>query len=78
MMTDHYETSRPEARMLIAVAVPASVDINAPGDNTWPTSSGNVYTSVGCNVLVLVIKLASPAENDTVTKLTDNVAALAL
>ena len=71
-------TSRPEARMLIAVAVPARVEINPLGAKTWPTNSGKVYTSAGCKVLVLVIKLASPAEPETVTKLTDNVAALAL
>jgi hypothetical protein len=63
---------------LIALAVPAIVEIKLPGSKTCPTISGNVYTSDGCSVFVLVIKFALPAEPPPVTKLTLMVAALAL
>ena len=41
VMRDHV-TSRPLARMLMADAVPAMVEMNPPGANTCPTISGNV------------------------------------
>jgi hypothetical protein len=71
-------TCRPETRMLIALAVPAIVLIKSPAPRTCPTNSGNVYTSDACRVLVLVIKLVSPADPAVVTKLTEIVAADAL
>ena len=64
--------------MLIALAVPARVEINADGDNTCPTSSGKVYTSDGCNVLLFVMRLSLPSAPAAVTKFTLIVAALAL
>jgi hypothetical protein len=42
MVLDQDVTSRPEARMLMALAVPAIVEMNPLGASTWPTSSGNV------------------------------------
>jgi hypothetical protein len=42
--------------MLMAVAVPAMVEINPLAISTWPTISGKVYTSLAASVLVLVIK----------------------
>jgi hypothetical protein len=42
--------------MLMAVAVPAIVEMNPLGANTCPTNSGNVYVSDACSVLVLTIK----------------------
>lgn len=38
----HYPISLPDARMLIAEAVPASVEMNPPFAMTWPTNSGKV------------------------------------
>ena len=64
--------------MLIADAVPAIVEINPPGCRTWPTSSGNVYVSLGNSVLFLIIKFWLPDESNCVTRLTDRVAAEAL
>ena len=61
--------------MLMAVAVPAKVEMKSPSFSTCPTNSGNVYTSDGCSVLVLVIKLLLPAVPAVVTKLTLMVAA---
>ena len=38
----HYPISLPDARMLIAEAVPASVEMKPPFAMTWPTNSGKV------------------------------------
>lgn len=38
----HQVTSRPLTRMLIALAVPAIVEMKSPMPSTWPTSSGKV------------------------------------
>ena len=46
--------------------------------STWPTSSGNVYVSLGWSVLALTIKLLSLAEPAAVIRLTLIVAADAL
>ena len=64
--------------MLMAVAVPAMVEINPLAISTWPTISGKVYTSDAAKVLVLVIKFWLPAVSAAVTKLTLKVAAVAL
>ena len=64
--------------MLIALPVPAIVEINPPGGMIWPTSSGKVYTSAGDSDFSLVIKFKLPADPAKVTKFTLIVAALAL
>jgi hypothetical protein len=42
--------------MLMALAVPAIVEMKLPEDKIWPTSSGNVYTSDAAKDFCLVIK----------------------
>jgi hypothetical protein len=64
--------------MLMDVAVPAIVEMKSPERKAAPTSSGNVYVSLGCKVLVLTIKFSLPAVPVTVTKFTLMVAADAL
>jgi hypothetical protein len=64
--------------MLIDEAAEAIVEMNPPGDSTWPTNSGNVYVSEGSRVLALMIKFWLPDESNCVTRLTDRVAADAL
>ena len=76
--TNYHVTSRPDARMLMALAVPAMVEMNPLGASTCPTSSGNVYVSLACSVLVLTIRLSLLALPAAVTRLTLIVAAVAL
>jgi hypothetical protein len=64
--------------MLMALAVPAIVEMNPPGASAAPTISGNVYVSAGASVLVLTIKFWLPAVSAPVTKFTLIVAAEAL
>jgi len=64
--------------MLMALAVPAIVLMSPLGGRTCPTSSGKVYVSLACSVLVLTIKLSLPALPDGFTRFTLIVAADAL
>ena len=74
MMMNH-EISLPLTRMLMALAVPAIVEINPPDGKMWPTSSGKMYVSDAAKVRNLTIKLLSLAVPVAVTKLTLIVAA---
>jgi hypothetical protein len=65
-----HDTSLPLTRMLMALAVPAIVDINPPDGNIWPTSSGKMYVSDAAKDLALTIKLSLLAVPVAVTKLT--------
>ena len=62
----------------MALAVPATVEMNPPGGMIWPTSSGKVYTSDASSDFSLVIKFKLPAVPAKVTKFTLIVAVLAL
>lgn len=77
MMVNH-EISLPLTRMLIALAVPAIVEINPPDGKMWPTSSGKMYVSDAAKDLALTIKLSLLAVPVAVIKLTLMVAAEAL
>lgn len=68
MVVDH-ETSLPLTRMLMALAVPAIVEINPPEGKICPTSSGKRYVSDAAKVRCLTIKLLLPAASVAVTKL---------
>ena len=63
MMMNH-EISLPLTRMLMALAVPAIVEINPPDGKMWPTSSGKMYVSDAAKVRNLTIKLLSLAVPD--------------
>jgi len=62
--------------MLIVEAADAIVEMYPPGARICPTNSGNVYVSVGNNVLVLTTKFWFPALSKAVTKLTEIVRAV--
>jgi len=55
--------------MVIAVLL-AIVEIKLPPVRICPTISGKVYTSVGCSVLVCVIRFVIPAVPPEVTRFT--------
>jgi hypothetical protein len=69
-MVMNHETSRPLTRMLMALAVPAIVEINPPEGKICPTSSGKRYVSDAAKVRCLTIKLLLLAVPVAVTKLT--------
>ena len=69
-MVSNHDTSLPLTRMLMALAVPAIVEINPPDGNIWPTSSGKIYVSDAAKVRCLMIKLSLLAVPVAVTKLT--------
>jgi len=69
-MVVNHETSLPLTRMLMALAVPAIVDINPPEGKICPTSSGKIYVSDAAKDLFLTIKLLLLAVSVAVTKLT--------
>ena len=65
-----HETSLPLTRMLMALAVPAIVEINPPEGKICPTSSGKIYVSDAAKDLFLTIKLSLLAVPAAVIKLT--------
>lgn len=73
-----HDISLPLTRMLMALAVPAIVEINPPDGKMWPTSSGKMYVSDAAKDLALTIKLSLLAVPVAVIKLTLMVAAEAL
>ena len=77
-LNEIHDTSLPLTRMLMALAVPAIVEINPPDGNIWPTSSGKMYVSDAAKDLALTIKLSLLAVPVAVIKLTLMVAAEAL
>ena len=69
-MVVNHEISLPLTRMLMALAVPAIVEINPPEGKICPTSSGKIYVSDAAKDLFLMIKLWFPAVSVEVIKLT--------